>query len=684
MKDFINKLYKNHSLIYKGLLFISTTFLIVYLFPKSGKFKYDFEKGKPWQSENLQAPFDFAIKKTDAEITSEKKELVDNSVLYFDIDSAIVNKVRASFVTEFKNVFSDSIPKRTTDTLYKVGESIISELYAFGVLSENYNFSKDKTIAILDGREKKQDGYFSNLIKQDELSSVIDKILVKNNLAKYKENFIALFFDIVEPNIIFNKSFTDKVLQDEFAKISYTRGSVAKETLIVSKGEVIEGDKYQILKSLQSEYESQVWNEANYNWVLFAYTLLVALALLMLLLFLRKYRVSVFENNTKVTFIFFNISLMIFITTLVVNYDSKYIYIVPICILPLVFKAFFDARLGLFAHVLTVLLLGFVVPNSYEYMFLQIIAGIVTILTVSELYKRANLFISVGQITLIYIIAYFAFFVIHEGSVETLKWETFIWFVLCGLATLFVQPLIYAYEKLFGLVSDVSLLELSDTNSKLLKELSNKAPGTFHHSLNVANLAEASANEIGANSMLVRVGALYHDIGKMKSPTYYTENQSTGINPHDELSSKESARIITDHVINGIEIARKNNLPDRVIDFIRTHHGTSVVYYFYMQEKRDYPETEVDKLDFSYPGPKPFSKETAILMMCDSIEAASKSLKEPTSTKIEAFVENIINKQIEEGQFLNANITFKEIQSIKKVLKHKLANIYHLRIEYPE
>jgi hypothetical protein len=373
---------------------------------------------------------------------------------------------------------------------------------------------------------------------------------------------------------------------------------------------------------------------------------------------------------------------MIFITTLVVNYNSKFIYVVPICILPLIFKAFFDARLGLFAHVITVLLLGFIVPNSYEYMFLQIIAGIVTILTVSELYKRANLFISVGQITLIYIVAYFAFFVIHEGSVETIGWEMFIWFVLSGLATLFVQPLIYAYEKIFGLVSDVSLLELSDTNSKLLKELSNKAPGTFHHSLNVANLAEASANEIGANAMLVRVGALYHDIGKMKNPTYFTENQSTGINPHDELSSKESARIITGHVIDGIEIAKKYNLPDRVIDFIRTHHGTSVVYYFYMQEKNDFDG--VDKLDFSYPGPKPFSKETAILMMCDSVEAASKSLKDPTSTKIDAFVENIINKQIEGGQFLNANITFKEIQSIKKVLKHKLANIYHLRIEYPE
>lgn len=684
MKDLINKLYRNHSLIYKGLLFVATTFLIVYLFPKSGKFKYNFEKGKPWQSENLYAPFGFAIKKTDSEISKEEETIRGNSVLYFDLDNTVQNRILENYESQFKVQFSDTLPKSTLIKSYKAGENIISELYQYGVLSESYDFPEERSIAILDGREKIQDGVFSNLVAQDAVIMIIDKVLVDSELTLLKTEFVALFFDLIEPNLSFNKAFTESLLNDELKKIAYTRGSIDKETLIVSKGEVVEGDKYQILKSLQSEYESQVWNEANYNWVLFAYTLLVALALLMLLLFLRKYRVTVFEDNTKVTFIFFNISLIIFITTLVVNYNSKFIYIVPICVLPLVFKAFFDARLGLFAHVLTVLLLGFIVPNSYEYMFLQIMAGIVTILTVSELYKRANLFISVGQITLIYIIAYFAFFVIHEGSVETLKWETFIWFILCGLATLFVQPLIYVYEKLFGLVSDVSLLELSDTNSKLLKELANKAPGTFHHSLNVANLAESSASEIGANAMLVRVGALYHDIGKMKNPTYFTENQSTGINPHDELASKESARIITDHVINGIEIARKNNLPDRVIDFIRTHHGTSVVYYFYMKEKKMYPDSDIDKLDFSYPGPKPFSKETAILMMCDSIEAASKSLKEPTSKKIEAFVENIINKQIEEGQFLNANITFKEIQSIKKVLKHKLANIYHLRIEYPE
>ena len=403
---------------------------------------------------------------------------------------------------------------------------------------------------------------------------------------------------------------------------------------------------------------------------------------MMLFLFLKKYRPEVFRNNVKVTFIFFNILLMVLITTLVVKYNETYVFVVPLCIMPLILKTFFDARLGLFVHVLTVLILGFVVPNSFEYIFLQIIAGIVTILTVSELYKRANFFISVWQITLIYIIGYFAFHIIHEGNLDNVNWYIFGFFFLNGMITLFAQPLIYIYEKVFGMVSDVSLLELSDTNSKLLKELANKAPGTFHHSLQVANLAEASANEVGANAMLVRVGALYHDIGKMKNPTYFTENQVTSINPHDDLDPKESAKIIINHVIEGIELARKFNLPDRVIDFIRTHHGTSLVYYFYKKELE--LEEDVDESDFRYPGPIPFSKETAILMMADSVEAASKSLTNPTYQIIDEFVEKIVTGQMNANQFLNANITFKEIQMIKKVLKHKLTNIYHLRVEYPE
>ena len=683
MNVFLNKWYKNHSLVYKILLFLVTTLFIVYLFPKTGKFRYSFEKSKPWQSENLYAPFNFAIKKTQDEISKEKIEIENQSPIYFEVNIDIKNNVLSDYSLRFHQVFNDSTDVNIENSiLYKKGELLINELYNSGVLDLDYSYSEDKPAILTASNKVLKEIEYGSLYELSEVRKWVESELNSLSSPENKKRMVSIFFDVVKPNVTLNKSLSEKTLEEELSRISLTRGQIEKDQLIVSKGQVVEEEQFVILSSLKSEYESQVWNSANYNWVLVAYTLLVALALLMLLLFLRKYRIEVFLNNTKVTFIFFNIALMILLTTLVINYNSQYIYVVPLCILPLVLKAFFDARLGLFAHVLTVLLLGFIVPNSYEYMFLQIIAGMVTILTVSELYKRANLFISVGQITFIYIIAYFAFFVIHEGQLTGLKFETFGLFILCGLATLFVQPLIYIYEKIFGLVSDVSLLELSDTNTKLLKELSNRAPGTFHHSLNVANLAEASANEIGANAMLIRVGALYHDIGKMNNPTYFTENQSTGINPHDELSSKESAKIIIDHAIKGIEIAKKYNLPDRVIDFIRTHHGTSVVYYFYMKEKAS--NENVDINDFTYPGPKPFSKETAILMMCDSVEAASKSLKEPTSTKINDFVENIINKQMDNGQFLNADITFKEIQSIKKVLKSKLANIYHLRIEYPE
>ena len=682
MKDLINLYHKNHSLIYKLFLFIITTFVIVYLFPKSGTFRYSFEKGKPWQSENLYAPFDFAIKKSTEEIISEKEQIAKQSAVFFDIDTEVYANAKSDYELEFNSLFYELPNDFIKAELYEKGLSILDQIYKSGVLEMSYDYGPNQQISIL--KDKTQNGFKSYLtfFLQTNLKSFVESQVINLGIQSYRQRFLALFFDIIKPNASLNKVLTNAFLEERLSQLKLVRGRVDKQTLIISKGEVVQGENYSILKSLESEYESQELTDSNYYWILSAYTLLVSLALLMLLLFVKKYRAEVFDNNTKVTFIFFNIVLMVLLTTLVVNFNSYYVYVVPLCILPLTLKAFFDARLGLFAHVITVLLLGFVVANNYEYMFLQTIAGIVTILTVSELYKRANLFISVGQITFIYIVSYFAFYVIHEGSINNLEWQTFLMFVLCGLATLFVQPLIYIYEKLFGLVSDVSLLELSDTNSKLLKELSEKAPGTFHHSLNVANLAEAAANEIGANAMLVRVGALYHDIGKMVNPTYFTENQSTGINPHDELSPKESVDIIINHVIDGIELAKKNNLPDRVIDFIRTHHGSSIVYFFYNKQLES--NLAFNPSDFCYNGPKPFNKETAILMMCDSVEAASKSLKDPNSTKINNFVDSIISKQMDTDQFLNATITLKEIQSIKKVLKHKLANMYHLRIEYPE
>ena len=678
----MDNLYRQQSLIFKYILYVVAVAFIVFFLPKGGKFKYEFQKGKPWQFENLYAPFDFSIQKTDAEIAKEKQVIESNQLPYYRYDRAEVENVEQAFEQKFEDKWSNSTLKDNQKKRLKYfSKVILDSVYSKGILQNNGKQVQRNFIFLVKDNEASK-VRVTDFFRVSEINDLVGRILSENNLSIFEKETQALFFDIITPNVSFDNNLTQKARNEALSKLSYTRGTVDQGRLIIAKGEVVEAENLKILESLKSEYESELWTANNYYYILIGYTVLVALVLIMLFLFLKKYRRTVYENNVKVTFIFFNILLMVFITTMVIKYNDQLVFVVPLCILPLILKTFFDARLGLFVHVLTILILGFVVPNSFEYIFLQIITGIVTILTVSELYKRANLFVSVGQITLIYIIGYLAFHTIHEGDLSDIEWYTLGLFLLNGMITLFVQPLIYIYEKLFGLVSDVSLLELSDTNSKLLKELSNKAPGTFHHSLQVANLAEAAANEIGANAMLVRVGALYHDIGKMNEPTYFTENQVTNVNPHDELSPKDSARIIIDHVIKGIEIARKNNLPDRIIDFIRSHHGTTLVFYFYKKQKE--LEEDVNEEDFRYPGPLPFSRETDILMMADSVEAASKSLKNPTFLIIDEFVDKIISGQMKANQFLNADITFKEIETIKKIFKQKLRNIYHLRVEYPE
>ena len=682
MRKFLDNLFKNQSLIYKYFLYVASVICIVFFFPKGGKFKYEFQKGKPWQYENLYAPFDFSIKKGVDEITLEQDEVRKKQDIYFRYNDSIQNAVYANVEQNFSVIFEEEyFETNELSVLKSASVDILDSLYEFGILQKTASKPNGGQTYLLRNNEAKKVKY-NQFLRLSQVDEVVARILNEKRLGDYSDYYDKLFFDLVQPNVRYDAVLSERTLQDELSKISHTRGNVDEGKLIIARGEVVEAENLHILNSLKSEYESELWTAHNYYYILFGYTVLVALVLIMLLLFLKKYRPDIFEHNTKVTFIFFNILFMVFVTTMVVKYNEAYVFVVPLCILPLILKTFFDARLGLFVHVLTILILGFVVPNSFEYIFLQIVAGIVTILTVSELYKRANLFISVGQITLIYMVGYLAFHIIHEGNLDNIAWFALGLFLLNGMITLFVQPLIYVYEKLFGLVSDVSLLELSDTNSKLLKELSNKAPGTFHHSLQVANLAEAAANEIGANAMLVRVGALYHDIGKMSNPTYFTENQITNVNPHDELSPADSGKIILDHVINGIEIAKKNNIPDRIIDFIRSHHGTTLVYYFF--KKQQELDAETNEENFRYPGPIPFSKETAILMMADSVEAASKSLKNPTYTIINDFVDKIIAGQMNAGQFLNANITFKEIEAIKKIFKQKLTNIYHLRVEYPE
>ena len=687
MNNFVNKLYQKNTIIYKVILFLVTTVAIVYLFPKGGQFKYDFSNSQLWKYDNLYAPFDFAIQKSATEIKEEKAQIVANSKLYFIADKALVSNVKGAFNKRIAALIgNDSLSLQEKNAFQEIGLSTIEKVYEYGFLEAVIQDKlSDKDVLVAIRKENVvQDIPFKNFYTSSEVLKIITANLEVDFVNYSRNKIFNILSEIIKPNVSYDAVFTEKVIENEYKNISYTKGKVSSGGLIILKGDIVEGKKLAILNSLKSESESKVWTESSYNWIILGYSILVSLALLMLLLFLKKYRVEIYENNNKVTFIFFNVFSMIFIQTLVINYNSDYLYVVPLSVLPIVLKAFFDARLGLFTHVLTVLLLGYIVPDSFEFIYLHIIAGIVTILTVSELYKRANLFISVAQITGIYMLTYLAFSIIKEGSAAQINLQYFILFALNGLLSFLSIILIYIYEKVFGLVSDVTLLELSNTNTKLLRELNEKAPGTFQHSMQVANLAEAAANEIGANSMLVRTGALYHDVGKMVNPMYFTENQTTGVNPHHELSPRDSAKIITDHVIKGVEIAKKYKLPDRIIDFIRTHHGTSTTYYFLMKEREMNPDTEVDIKKFQYQGPNPFSKETAILMMCDAAEAASKSLKLPTAQSISTLIDKIIEKQMADNQFLNSDITFKEIETIKKIIKKKLLNMYHLRVEYPE
>ena len=682
LKKFWSFIVLKRATLYKVILLIGCGFLTLYLFPKGGQFKYEFQKGKPWQYPTLYAPFDFSILKSNEDLEREKQEIINFQKKYYRATPEVFDQVKRSYQTQFSNFFNLPASNPNYKVLYDYGYEILNEIYKVGVFPVAYDHKGSSFVYLI---KQNQESTFTvdQFSRIEDLRSKVISMAIDSLYKASIDQYYNLFFEIVQPNISLDEKFTNNSLASALGDVSASRGIVVLNAIVISKGEVVEGEKFQTLLSLKNEYSSKLWSDANYYWIIFGYSILIGLTFLALFLFLSNYRPAVFDNNKKMTFIFLNVVGMIALTTIMVNYEVNFLYAVPICILPLILKTFFDSRLGLFAHVITILTLGFVVPNSFEFVFLQIIAGIVTIQSVTQLQNRANLFITVGRIVFVYLIGYIAFTIIHEGGVSEIELTIIGLFFLNGLLTLFAQPLIYLCEKIFGLVSDVSLLELSDTNSPLLKELSDRAPGTFHHSLQVANLAETAANEIGANSLLVRVGALYHDIGKMNAPTYFSENQASRLSPHEELSPVESAKIIIDHVANGIVIAKKHKLPKRIIDFIRTHHGTSKVYYFYKKAEEISGETP-DAKSYSYLGPKPFSKETAILMMSDAVEAASKSLKEPTIDKIQNFVESIVNKQVEEKQLNDCNITLAEIEAVKKVLSKKLINVYHLRVAYPK
>lgn len=668
--------YSYQSAFYKVLLGLFTSAVVVYMLPRGASFQYEIQSGKPWQYETLLAPYDFPILKSEADLRDEKQVLESRVPRYFSKNDEANTAVLAAF-----DLYVDALPTTPEFNALLINwRTVLEQIYSSGVISSAEIISADEEIAVIQGTRQKKTR-IDDLFTEQQAKQLLTTQSAIFGTDVLSEESLQYLFSLVVPNIFYDDLLTTQFRSEAIANIVPIRGLVTKGTRIIAKGEVVEGEKLQKLQSLQREFESQTWTQSNTVWIIVGYSLLVTIPIVLLFVFLWRTRPFVFENNKRLTFLCVNILLVLFFTKLAVDINPEYVYAVPVCILPLLMRTFFDTRVALFSLLIALFLIAFLVPNSFEFVYLQIMAGILASLTVSDLYRRAKLFISSGLIVGLYMISYVAFTLIHDGSLVQLSYDVLLLFVVNGVAILFVQPLIYIFEKVFGLVSDASLLELSDTNSKLLRELADKAPGTFQHSLQVANIAEAAANAIGGNTLLTRVGALYHDIGKMKNPVFFGENQAS-YSPHDELEPEISAKIIIEHVLNGITLGRKAKLPDRVIDFIRTHHGTTTVLYFLQSAQQNNPDVDVER--FQYPGPKPFSKETAIVMIADGVEAASKSLKEPTAESIIAFVDKIVQRLMDEKQFLEANITLREIETVKKVLIDKLISSYHLRVAYPE
>ena len=686
MNEFLNKLRDSQDLFFKGFVILFALGIIVFLMPKEGKFKYEFQKGKPWLHENLYAPYDFAIIKSDAELIKEEQAIRNNSSLYFVLDKTVEEKALYNLNTSLLAQL-DTLKVREHKKYIEIvslATKLLNNVYSQGIIQpiENRELKNDDLITLISVNEtiEGEKGSFMTVKLASEY--------LRNESQKLKQGSRGilqnLILDNLHHNVLYDETTSEKVLNDRLSKLSKTKGKVEKEQLIVSKGQVVNDELWLQLQSLKIEYEIKKGSEKNFYFITAGQVLIVGMVFLVMVLFLSLFRQKIINVNNRVMFIVVSFTLTVLMGMIPLYFEQVPIYALPFCILPILIKSFYDELLASYIYFLAIILIGFYAPNGFEFVFLQVITGLIALFSLVSLRKRSQLLTTVFIIFLSYSVSNLAILIVQEGNWQNIKIENFYWFGASAILTLLVYPLIYIYEKIFGFLSDVTLMEIADTNSPLLRELAAKAPGTFQHSMQVANLAERAILKVGGSPLLVRTGALYHDIGKMLAPHYFIENQVGGVNPHNDLEPNESAKIIINHVLKGIEIAKKNNLPEVIIDFIRSHHGTSTVKYFLYQYKTLHPEKETDTVDFTYPGPIPFSKETAVLMMADACEAASRSLNEYNEESLSSLVTNIIDGQAKEGQFANADITYKDISVIKRIFINMLQNIYHVRIAYPK
>ena len=674
------KAFFSRQTIFQSLFFIAAVLLTLYFFPREGKFRYHFQEGKPWRYGLLTASFDFPIYKSSIQIKTEQDSVLKDFQPFYTFNPNIATKQSESLQIAYKTSLKSKLPTY----LYNLLQKEIQEVYQQGIVSSNdyERLQKEKITAIrvLENNVSKTYLMSSLLSPRMAYEKIIENLPDEGSRSLVHDCNLNNY--LVE-NLSFDAGTTQKAKDELLQRISISSGVVQAGERIIDRGEIVSPHTYQILKSLETVTLKKTINLDRREITILGEAIVIICLYVFFYLFLALFRPQIFNDARRLGFLL----IMIVGVTLTAYFTSQLkvlgIYIVPFAILPIIVVTFIDSRTALYAHLITVLLCAFVAPFAMEFIFLQIIIGMTAIDTLSDLVKRSQLVRCAILVFIAYSISYLGYTLLSEGDWIKINWNMFAYFGGSCILLLFAYLLIYLLEKTFGFVSNVTLVELSDINSPILRQLSEICPGTFQHSMQVSNLAAEAAIKIGANAQLVRTGALYHDIGKLGNPAFFTENQS-GVNPHQAISYEQSAQIIIQHIKDGLKMADKLMLPQAIKDFISTHHGKSKTKYFYNSFKNEFPDFKINEESFTYPGPNPFTKETAILMMADSVEAASRSLKEYTEESIAKLVNNIIDGQIADGLMKDAPISFRDVETIKSVFIEKLKTMYHTRISYPE
>ena len=675
------------SHIYMILMYIISITVVCFLFPREGKFPYEFQRGKIWMHKDLYTEFDTPIFKTQQELNVEKDSLLKTFVMYYNDRPEVAEQQKKQFSQTFNEQWENSgLDENEKTKLYQDVITLLDLAYKRGILQTDdntINQSQSDQIVIIRNNIASA-GDRDNILTPKTAYELVMADLEKSERGDMIFMKSLNLNNFIHPNLTFNADITNKAKNEQISKLSYTKGMIPANRQIIAHGDLVNDEKFILLVSMQREFENRVGASGDFKQIWAGQALIVIFCFLMVSLYLMYSRPQIFQNTLRTAFLLLIMLLFIGLSCLVVRNEYFNLYILPYVLIPVIICTFYDARTAIFIYLITLLLIGFMAPNGFEFVFLNLFAGMISIINIKHIYRRGALFRSIVVVIMAYCAVYSAMVLMQGINIRQVEWMNYIRFSISGILVFVAYPSIFIFEKLFGFISDITLMELSDTNQPLLRKLSEVAPGTFQHSLQVANISEEVIRKIGGNPLLVRTGALYHDIGKINRPEFFIENQAGNHNPHKDLTPENSAQIIIDHVMDGVEIARKNSVPQHIIDFIRTHHGNSTVRYFYHLQQEQNPGKQIDRTKFTYSGPDPFSKEMVVLMMCDSIEAASRSLKEVNHRNISDMVDSIINYQILEDQYNDANITYREINTAKQIIKNRLMNIYHVRIEYPK